>query len=63
VLHRPPRHPPGERAGTSGSRNQVQGATLKEQVCITYSSKGDPNTEDGVICDDDLNPAPLQEIN
>lgn len=29
----------------------------------SLQQKGDPNVEDGVICDNDLNPAPLQEIN
>lgn len=58
-----PHHPPGEQAGTSGSLNQFRAGTLKKQAFIPYRSKADPKVEDGVICDDDLNPAPLQEIN
>lgn len=63
LLHWQPHHPAGERTGTSGILNQSQAGAWKEQVYIPYSSKGDPGVEDNVICDDDLNLAPLQEIN
>lgn len=49
--------------GPPGASPSLKEELQKEQVCVTHSTTRDSSIKDGVICDDDLNLAPLKEIN